>query len=308
MNTDHLKYLVAISKTKSMSQASESLFVSPQALSMAIKKLEDELSMPLLTRSSSGTKLTENGQWLVNLSAQFFEDIALRQEQYEAHLAGGHLKPSGVFAILHSPSGVGDSQLASIICDINKQKSNFTINLTETTRQEVAQSVLDNTIEMGFIHRTKYNKRYIDDLDDSLSFHPLQKGSLLILAHPSYPFAKFESTYLKTIVDYPICGFEPAYEARLIELLSIVTNKNIHYTPFNNYSLYRANIIQGNSIALTVKFDSSPTALNHIEDVSMIKVRDDIQVHFGVLRKKDAMTSINASYFWQKILKSYPKI
>ena len=69
MNTDHLKYLIAIGKTKSMSQASESLFITPQALSFAIRKLEEELGMPLLIRSSSGTELTENGQWLVNLSS-----------------------------------------------------------------------------------------------------------------------------------------------------------------------------------------------------------------------------------------------
>ena len=86
MNTDHLKYLIAIGKTKSMSQASESLFITPQALSFAIRKLEEELGMPLLIRSSSGTELTENGQWLVNLSSQFFDNIAFRQEQYRVYL------------------------------------------------------------------------------------------------------------------------------------------------------------------------------------------------------------------------------
>ena len=65
MNSDQLKYLIAIGKEKTMADAAEKLFVTPQALSIAVKKLEEELQMPLLSRSSTGTTLTENGSWLV---------------------------------------------------------------------------------------------------------------------------------------------------------------------------------------------------------------------------------------------------
>lgn len=68
MNTDHLKYLIEISKSSSLQQASEKLFVSPQALSKAMANLESELGMPLLVRSYNGVRLTVNGWWLVELS------------------------------------------------------------------------------------------------------------------------------------------------------------------------------------------------------------------------------------------------
>ena len=305
MNTDHLKYLIAIGKTKSMSQASESLYISPQALSMAIKKLEEELSMPLLKRSSSGTELTENGQWLVGLSSHFFDEIALRQEQYHLYLTGSPAKPHGTLDIRLNASGIGESQLAKIICNIEKKQEDFHIALSETSRDEVESAVSNGSVEMGFIYRTKYNKKYIDDLDESLVFYPLQRGHLVILAHEKFPFAKFDSTFLKTIVDYPICSFNMLSDQRLYQLLRLVTNKKVRYTSVNNYSLYNANIAYGNAIAITVKFDENQYAFNHIKEVNTVNVRDDIQVFFGVLRRKEDLLSTNGSFFWHKLLENY---
>lgn len=79
MNTDHLKYLIEIGKTTSLQQASEQLFISPQALGKAMANLERELGMPLLIRSNSGVSLTINGQWLINLANQFLSEIENRK-------------------------------------------------------------------------------------------------------------------------------------------------------------------------------------------------------------------------------------
>ena len=42
--------------------------MTPQALSIALKKLEDELGIPLLKRSYKGAVLTPDGIWLVELA------------------------------------------------------------------------------------------------------------------------------------------------------------------------------------------------------------------------------------------------
>ena len=43
MNTEQMKYLIEVSQHNSMTAASEKLFMTSQALSIAIKKMEDEL-------------------------------------------------------------------------------------------------------------------------------------------------------------------------------------------------------------------------------------------------------------------------
>lgn len=306
MNTDHLKYLIAISKTKSMSQASESLFITPQALSVAIKKLEEELGLPLLIRSSSGTELTENGQWLVNLSTHFFDEIAIRKNQYQQYLHDIPTNPHGTYDLLINSSGINESLLGELICDINLHEPDLHVNLVEARRTDVTQAVLEGSCELAFIYRTKYNKQYIDELEEPLVFYPLQKGQLYILAHDKYPFAKFESTFLKKISDYPLCSYEPIETDRSItKLLHLVTNREIPSTIFNNYALYRANLNQGNSIALTVKFGPDEHPFNYIEGCNCIGIRDDVQVYFGALRRKDEPLSDNGTYIWHKLLKAY---
>ena len=47
MRTEQLKYLVDVAETGSMNKTAERLFVSPQAVSKAIKQLEEELGVDL---------------------------------------------------------------------------------------------------------------------------------------------------------------------------------------------------------------------------------------------------------------------
>lgn len=75
MNSDQLYYLIEISKSPSLNMASQKLHITPQALSTAIKKLEDELGFELLNRSFKGISLTGNGEWLVQEASLFLNKI-----------------------------------------------------------------------------------------------------------------------------------------------------------------------------------------------------------------------------------------
>lgn len=62
MRLEQLEYILEIAKTNSINIASRNLYVSQPALSKAIKQLEQELGIDLLTRTVEGVKLTENGK------------------------------------------------------------------------------------------------------------------------------------------------------------------------------------------------------------------------------------------------------
>lgn len=58
MRIEQLRYLQEIEKYRSLSKASEHLFITQPTLSRSIKALEDELGCELLVRNSSGVQLT----------------------------------------------------------------------------------------------------------------------------------------------------------------------------------------------------------------------------------------------------------
>lgn len=62
MNITQVRYVLAAAEHGSMSRAAESLFLSQPALSLQIKKLEDELGFPLFFRTAQGVTLTEEGK------------------------------------------------------------------------------------------------------------------------------------------------------------------------------------------------------------------------------------------------------
>ena len=62
LDINQMRYFIEICSCGSMSKASEKLHLSPQGLSLAIRRMEDELGCDLFYRKSSGLILTEIGQ------------------------------------------------------------------------------------------------------------------------------------------------------------------------------------------------------------------------------------------------------
>ena len=62
MNIAHLKYVVEIANTNSISKAAENLYMNQPNLSRAIKSLEEEIGIEIFIRSSKGIRITPEGE------------------------------------------------------------------------------------------------------------------------------------------------------------------------------------------------------------------------------------------------------
>ncbi|MBQ9119140.1 MAG: LysR family transcriptional regulator [Lachnospiraceae bacterium] len=66
----------AVAEAGNISAAAKQLFISQPAISKAIKKLEESLSVTLFTRSSRGVRLTEEGKLLYSYTREAFQSLA----------------------------------------------------------------------------------------------------------------------------------------------------------------------------------------------------------------------------------------
>lgn len=62
MNILQVKYVLEIAKYQNISRAADALYVSQPALSLQIKKLEEELGFALFVRTPHGVRLSQNGE------------------------------------------------------------------------------------------------------------------------------------------------------------------------------------------------------------------------------------------------------
>ena len=80
MTLTELKYIVAVAREKHFGRAAEACFVSQTTLSVAIKKLEEELDLKLFERGASEVSVTPLGEQIVRQAQAVIEQAAAIKE------------------------------------------------------------------------------------------------------------------------------------------------------------------------------------------------------------------------------------
>ena len=80
MTLTELRYIVAVAREKHFGRAAEACFVSQPTLSVAIKKLEEELDVKLFERGASEVSVTPLGEEIVRQAQQVIEQAAAIKE------------------------------------------------------------------------------------------------------------------------------------------------------------------------------------------------------------------------------------
>ncbi len=76
MTLTELKYIVAVARERHFGKAAEACFVSQPTLSVAVKKLEDELDVKLFERSANEVSVTRLGEEIVRQAQSVLEQAA----------------------------------------------------------------------------------------------------------------------------------------------------------------------------------------------------------------------------------------
>ena len=80
MTLTELKYIVAVAREKHFGRAAEACYVSQPTLSVAVKKLEEELDVKLFERSASEVSVTSLGEEIVRQAQSVLEQAAAIKE------------------------------------------------------------------------------------------------------------------------------------------------------------------------------------------------------------------------------------
>ena len=80
MTLTELRYIVAVARERHFGRAADACFVSQPTLSVAVKKLEDELGVTLFERGSNEVAVTVVGQEIVNQAQRVLEQASAIKE------------------------------------------------------------------------------------------------------------------------------------------------------------------------------------------------------------------------------------
>lgn len=100
METRFLETFVIVAEHGSLAEASRRLGVTPAAIAQRIQSLEDEVGLPLLTRSGRRVRLTEAGHAILGRSRQLLKDIKVLKASVHGEDLYGELRLGAISTAL----------------------------------------------------------------------------------------------------------------------------------------------------------------------------------------------------------------
>lgn len=166
MTLTELKYIVAVARERHFGRAAEACFVSQPTLSVAIRKLEDELGVTLFERGGAEVGVTAIGQRIVTQAQKVLEESAsIKEIARQGHdpLAG----PLRV-GIIHTIGPYLLPQLVPVQIARTPQmplllQENFTLRLVELLRQgEIDCAIMALPLpEAGLVMQPLYDEPFV---------------------------------------------------------------------------------------------------------------------------------------------------
>ncbi len=141
-----LVYFVEVAERGSFTAAARALAVSQPSLSVAVKKLEEELGASLLHRGARGVSVTRAGELLLARARE--ASRALRAAREEIGALG--TEPAGAF-VLGCHESLGTYVLPGFMARFLARYPRIELSLFNATSREVEQAIVDRRVDLGLV-------------------------------------------------------------------------------------------------------------------------------------------------------------
>lgn len=129
MNWDDLRVFLSVARNNQLLKAAKQLGVNHTTISRRLTALEQQLNTKLVTRSTTGTQLTDAGERLLHHA----EQVEAQMLQAQAQIGGEDVQFSGTIRIA-APDGFGVSFLAKHLPQLSEKFPDLTLQLVPVSR------------------------------------------------------------------------------------------------------------------------------------------------------------------------------
>lgn len=178
MEIRQLRAFVAIAEAKTFTAGARIVHVTQAAISMQIRQLEDEVSIPLFTRTPRRVILTEAGETLLERARKILRehDAAVAEIAEIVGSEHGRLRLGSASAMFAT------EQLPNILQRLREKFSQAEITVVSGTSQTLIQKILGGEVDTAFVSLPVESNNIQTEL--------LFSDEIVAIAHPSHPLAK----------------------------------------------------------------------------------------------------------------------
>jgi DNA-binding transcriptional LysR family regulator len=217
MELSQLEFFLKVVEEGSFSKAAERVFRTQPAVSIAIRRLEEEVGAPLLDRSQKSPTLTEAGQILHDYARRI---IALRDEA-RASVAELRALERGRVRV-----GANESTslylLPQVILAYRKEHPHVKVEIQRLSSDRLPREVLERSVDLALLAT--------EPRDRAIQAFPVLKDELILITSPKHALAKRGRP-----VTIKELGHESflAHNVKAGSRLKVVETFAKHHTPLN---------------------------------------------------------------------------
>ncbi len=177
MEIKQLKAFVAIAEEKTFTAGARRVNLTQAAVSMQIRQLEEEIGLPLFTRTPRRVILTEAGELLLERARRILrEHNSVKAEL--AEIAGAE---HGRLRIGSASAMFATSQLPTILEKLKKKFPSAEISVSSGTSKLLVDKILHGDMDIAFVSFPVEAQSVQTEL--------LFEDEVVAIAHPSHPMA-----------------------------------------------------------------------------------------------------------------------
>jgi LysR family transcriptional regulator, transcription activator of glutamate synthase operon len=206
MELRQLRYLVALADECHFTRAAAREHIAQPALSQQIRRLEAEVGLALVERTTRKVALTGAGELLVARARHILSELEAAQAELQtlAGVQGGRL----AVGALHT---MGPVDLSLLLASFHRDHPAVELTVREQSSEELAEMLREDVVDLAFLSVTERIQRR------GLELHPLVSEELVVVVAPQHPLAGHDVVRLDELAGEPFIAFRIG--SRLRELL-----------------------------------------------------------------------------------------
>ena len=206
MDIRQLRYLVALADERHFTRAAAREHIAQPALSQQIKRLEDELGLTLVERSTRQVTITDAGELLVARSRRILAEAEAARAELES-LKGVESGRVTVGA-MHT---MGPIDVSLVLAIFHERHPAVELTVREQSSEELASMLRDDELDLAFLSVTERVE------SEGLGLHQLVSEELVAVLPTDHRYARRRRLPMAELEDEEFIAFREG--ARLRELL-----------------------------------------------------------------------------------------
>jgi LysR family transcriptional activator of glutamate synthase operon len=206
MELRQLRYLVALAEERHFTRAAAREHIAQPALSQQIRRLEDEIGLPLVQRTTRRVVITEAGEFLVARARRILSEVDAAHSEMEG-LRGvqtGHV----TVGAMHT---MGPVDVALVLAIFYERHPDVELTVREQSSEELAEMLRVDELDLAFLSVTERIESH------GLGLHQLVSEELVVVLPREHRLGKRRRVRLAELADDEFISFREG--SRLRELL-----------------------------------------------------------------------------------------